>query len=146
MSISRFALILPVLALAACDEAAMTPNAAPTETPIVVANKDNPKPTPTIDGNRVVVNDASQAAKPGRLGTTVASLGDASQPGLWLRTPLVTAPGKGRVVNQATGKSVNVQLLPLGGAATAGSLMSMSAMQALGVGLTDLPNVEVFRS
>ena len=39
------------------------------------------------------------------LGTTVVSLGSATEPGLWLKTPLVDAEQPGRVTNPATGKS-----------------------------------------
>ncbi|MDO5605535.1 MAG: hypothetical protein Q4G25_10290 [Paracoccus sp. (in: a-proteobacteria)] len=81
----------------------------------------------------------------GRLGTTVASLGDATQGGFWLKTPLVNAQGKGRVVNPASGKSANVDLMPLSGGG-AGSQISLAAMQALGLSLIDLPTLEVWRN
>ena len=81
-----------------------------------------------------------------RLGTTVASLGDATQGGFWIKTPLVRSNGKGRIVNPATGKSVNVDLLPLSGPASAGSQVSLPALTTLGADLTDLPEVEVYRS
>lgn len=77
------------------------------------------------------------------LGSTVASLGDATQPGLWLKTPLVQAEAQGRVTNPATGKSSAVTLLPLAGAATAGSQMSLSALRLIGASLTELTEVEV---
>lgn len=81
----------------------------------------------------------------GKLGTTVASLGDATEAGFWIKTPLVTAPGKGRVVNPANGKSANVDLQPLSGGGS-GSQISLAAMQALGVALTDLPEIEVWQN
>lgn len=81
----------------------------------------------------------------GRLGTTVASLGDATEGGFWIKTPLVSAPGKGRVVNPANGKSVNLDLQPLSGGG-AGSQISLAAMQTLGVSITDLPEVEVWQN
>ena len=80
----------------------------------------------------------------GRLGETVASLGDPAQAGFWLRTPLVRAPGKGRIVNPGTGQEVRVDLIPLDGPPTAGSQISLAAMQAIGASLTDLPTIEVF--
>ncbi len=87
---------------------------------------------------------AVPAAAGGRvLGTTVAALGDPTQPGLWLKTPLVEAEAKGRVTNPATGKSSAVTLIPLGGAATAGSQMSLSALRLIGASLTELTEVEV---
>lgn len=88
------------------------------------------------------------AAAPGTagnraLGKTVASLGDPTQPGLWLKTPLVEAEAKGRVTNPATGKSSAVTLIPRGGAATGGSQMSLSALRLIGASLTELTEVEV---
>lgn len=81
-----------------------------------------------------------------RVGVTIASLGDVSETGLWMKTPLVNAPGKGRVVHPPTGKSVAVELIPLEGDAGAGSQLSLAAMRLLEVGLTDLPEVEVYRA
>lgn len=79
------------------------------------------------------------------LGLTVASLGSPSEPGFWLKTPLVTSPAKGRVVYPATGKSVAVELIPIDGPKTAGSRMSLPAMRLIEAPLTELPQVRVFR-
>ena len=93
--------------------------------------------------------EKAAAAKPfaggGKLGSTVASLGDATEGGFWIKTPLAKAPAKGRVVNPANGKSANVDLQPLSGGG-AGSQLSLAAMQALGLSLTDLPEVEVWQN
>jgi hypothetical protein len=89
---------------------------------------------------------AAQAAPTGgeqRLGTTVVSLGDPTEPGIWIRTPLVKTAGSGRVETEA-GASGVVQLLPLDGPASAGSQMSIAAFQLLGLGLTDLATVTVY--
>ena len=91
------------------------------------------------------------AAKPAeaaetRLGTTVASLGNPSEGGFWIKTPLVKERGIGRIVDPATGKSVKVDLIPLDGPASGGSQVSLPALQLLGVSLTDLPTIEVYRS
>ncbi|GFE65773.1 D-galactarate dehydratase [Litoreibacter roseus] len=77
------------------------------------------------------------------LGQTVASLGDPTDAGLWLRTPLVTAETPGRV-ETATGNSVRLTLIPIEGEASAGSRISLSAMRALGLNLTDLPTLAVY--
>ena len=77
------------------------------------------------------------------LGTTIASLGSPTEPGIWLRTGLVTELVQGRVEYQ--GKSVNVELRPSGGSASAGSQISLAAMRLLGVPLTGLPALTVFR-
>lgn len=87
---------------------------------------------------------AAPAGGERRLGTTIASLGDPSQPGFWVKTPLVQSETQGRIVNPANGKSAKVRLIPLGGAAGGGSQVSLPALQLLGVSLTDLPAIEVF--
>lgn len=77
-------------------------------------------------------------------GLTIASLGLLNQDGLWLSTPLVTTQTKGRVVVEKTGASVNLTLLPNGTPAGSGSQLSIAAMQALGVPITDLVPIRVF--
>lgn len=78
------------------------------------------------------------------LGRTVASLGAPTEPGFWLKTPLVKAEGPGRVVYAATGKSAAVTLIPIEGPSTAGSRMSLAALRLIGAPLTGLPEVEVY--
>ncbi|MGR3436116.1 MAG: hypothetical protein ACU0CO_14695 [Shimia sp.] len=82
-------------------------------------------------------------AAAGSLGTTVASLGDPTEPGLWLRTPLVSARQPGQLRNPESGATANVTLIPIDGPASAGSRISLGAMQALGYSLTDLPEIDV---
>lgn len=77
------------------------------------------------------------------LGTTIASLGSPTEPGFWLKTPLVSAETMGRVTNKANGKSAAVRLIPIAGPASGGSQMSLPAMRLLEVSLTDLAEVEV---
>ncbi|MDF3854578.1 hypothetical protein VB636_21105 [Paracoccus sp. APAP_BH8] len=79
-----------------------------------------------------------------RLGTTIASLGDPSQPGFWIKTPLVKSEADGRIVNPANRKSAKVRLIPLDGPASGGSQVSLPALQLIGVSLTDLPTIEVY--
>jgi hypothetical protein len=112
-----------------------------------------PKPTAkTSDALDTTTQEqrAAAAAKPvaaeQRLGKTIASLGDPTDPGFWIRTSLVSASAKGRVEDPATGKSVQVDLLPSGAEAGSGSQMSLPAMRLLGVSLTDLPDVVVYKS
>jgi len=78
------------------------------------------------------------------LGRTVASLGDPTQAGFWIKTPLVDAAGTGRVVFPGSGKSSQVELIPLDGPATGGSQLSLAAMRLIEAPLTDLPTVEVY--
>ena len=79
-------------------------------------------------------------------GTTIASLGDATRPGRWMCTPLVSGPMRGRVSDPATGRSVTLDLLPLDADPGAGSRMSLAAYRALGLPLTALPDLRVSRA
>ncbi len=88
---------------------------------------------------------AAPAAGEVFLGTTIASLGTVSEPGIWLRTPLVSTPGKGRVTYPVKGTSVLVDLIPLEGERGRGSRISLAAMRLLEAALTDLPELRVYR-
>ncbi|WP_136682943.1 hypothetical protein [Falsirhodobacter xinxiangensis] len=74
-----------------------------------------------------------------RLGAVVAVLGNAGEPGFWMRSSLVKEPRKGRV-ETADGASVAVDLLPGAGSAQ----LSLAAYRALGLSLTALPQVTVY--
>ena len=86
---------------------------------------------------------AAAAAEPASgarvLGKAVVALGSPAEQGFWLKSALVVTAGKGRVVT-AGGASVNVDLIPGEGAA----LLSLAAFRALGLGLTDLPEVTIY--
>jgi hypothetical protein len=73
------------------------------------------------------------------LGKVVVALGPPAEQGIWLATSLVSEKASGRIVT-AAGKSLAVELRPGTGAA----LLSLSAFQALGLSLTELPEVTVF--
>jgi len=77
----------------------------------------------------------------GELGSTIVSLGAAGEPGMWLKTPLVDREQKGRVYHN--GLWLAVTLIPIEGEATAGSRMSLAAMRALELPLTELTEVRV---
>lgn len=77
------------------------------------------------------------------LGKTVVSLGSPTEPGFWLKTPLVRTDTAGKVTHLGTGKSASVMLLPIEGEASAGSRMSLPAMRLIGASLTELTEVEV---
>lgn len=87
---------------------------------------------------------APPAAGGRKIGTTIASLGAPTEPGFWLKTPLVTKPGKGRARYGANGKSVQLDLIPLDGPASAGSRISLAALRLLDAPLTALAELEVF--
>ncbi|SIO28100.1 hypothetical protein SAMN05444722_1180 [Rhodovulum sp. ES.010] len=78
------------------------------------------------------------------LGRSVASLGDPADPGFWAVTPLVPSTRQGRLVDPATGFSVLVELRPRDADAGAGTLVSLPALRALGVVLTDLREIAIY--
>lgn len=82
---------------------------------------------------------AAPAASERSLGKVTVSLGSPAEQGFWLRTTLVTAPGKGRVETSG-GQSVAVDLLP----GSSGAQLSLAAFRALGLSLTAIPEVGVF--
>lgn len=103
--------------------------------------------TTTAEEKAAAAEAAKEATKSGEgrlLGQTIASLGDPSDPGIWIKTPLVSKPGRGRVVYPANGKAVELDLIPIDGPKTAGSRMSLAALRVIEAPLTDLPTVEVY--
>lgn len=158
---TRLFLIIGAVALAACargpedavpeapsalDEALVRPKVRPAG-----LGRSVPKDARTVEQfdvttaqERAAATAVPAAAREERLGVTVASLGDPGQAGFWIKTPLAKAEGKGRVVFPGTGKSVQVDLIPIEGAATAGSRLSLAAFRLIGAPLTGLPEVEVF--
>ena len=93
----------------------------------------------TTKAQRAAATAAPAPVGQAALGKVSVSLGDPTVPGCWLKTALVTAPAPG-LVKLASGQTVQVELQP---GATA--QLSLAAYRALGLGLTDLPEVEVFR-
>ncbi len=98
----------------------------------------------TSEAERAAAADAGATGGEVALGRTIATLGSPAKPGFWLETPLVSAPAKGRVV-AANGESVLVDLLPLDAPTGAGSHISLAALRLLGIGLTGLHELSVFR-
>ncbi|WP_347267534.1 hypothetical protein [Paracoccus sp. (in: a-proteobacteria)] len=169
----RLAGALTILALAACSQNARAPEAPgtvavidsmtdPATGAVVIPGPSLKGTAPRTPGKSLTSSSIGIAASPAatvpepaptpvstgtgrRLGSTIASLGDPSLPGLWIRTPLVQADSAGKIVNPANGKFARVRLMPLGGPAGGGSQVSMAALQALGVSLTDLPALEVYQ-
>lgn len=98
--------------------------------------------TSTAQRARAAAPAAPEATSKG-LGTTIVSLGSPTEPGFWLKTPLVKTETTGRVTNRATGKSSAVTLIPIEGDASGASRLSLPAMRLIGASLTDLTEVEV---
>lgn len=118
------------------------PASPPAASPIATAGSSAEALDTTTAAEREAAARAPASAG-AALGSTVVSLGSATEPGLWLKTPLVDAEQPGRVTNPATGKSAAVTLIPLEGPATAGSRMSLPALRLIRASLTDLTTVEV---
>ncbi|WP_375173543.1 hypothetical protein [Pseudooceanicola sp.] len=143
-------LVLPLcLALAACGSGngPFSRSATPAAAPPAVGGpyaEIRPQGRPG-EGGEISVAQPAAPLETGSLGTTIASLGNAAEPGLWLKTPLVRAEGPGTVRYSGTGKSVTARLIPIDGPRTAGSRASLQLMQALGAPLTGLPEFSVSR-
>jgi hypothetical protein len=73
------------------------------------------------------------------LGKVVVALGPPAEQGIWLSTGLVDEVVQGRI-ETAAGKSLTLELRP----GTGGALLSLAAFQALGLSLTELPQVTVY--
>jgi len=93
----------------------------------------------TTEAEKVAALVAPAAGGERELGRVVVALGSPAEQGIWLKTALVSAVTPGRVVT-AGGQSLAVELRPGSGAA----LLSLAAFQALGLKLTELPEVTVF--
>lgn len=127
------------------------PQAAPPpdEIAAVVAAPPPPEAATTVeqfDTTSEAQREAARAAPAegeAELGEVVASLGSPTEPGLWIKTPLVSAQAAGRVEYPAGGTSAVVELRPLPGGG--GSQLSLAAMRTLEVPLTELPTVVVYR-
>ncbi|MEL6121794.1 MAG: hypothetical protein AAFR49_19210 [Pseudomonadota bacterium] len=101
--------------------------------------------TTSEDDRAAALEGATSTGGETDLGTTIASLGDVTQTGFWLKTPLVSAPTKGRVQFTENGKAVAVDLIPLEGEPGSGSRISLAAMRLLEVDLTALADLQVFQ-
>lgn len=106
--------------------------------------KPQPEPVAALPAPDPVEETEVAPVEAGVLGRTIASLGDPGKPGFWIETPLASAPGKGRVKYEKTGRTIKVDLIPIPGEPTAGSRLSLSAMKLLDAPLTGLPEVVVY--
>ncbi len=99
----------------------------------------------TTEAERAAARAA--AARPGgaALGETLAGLGAPGEGGFWLRTGLVREARQGRVV-APSGESVGLELRPSGREPGSGSEISLAALRALDLPLTQLATLQVFAS
>ncbi|MEM9426368.1 MAG: hypothetical protein AAGA06_06670 [Pseudomonadota bacterium] len=146
----RYTLLPALLALAACGS---IPDFRPPQSQPTSIESPGALPPPPVDARTIEDFDTTTVEQreaatsttvqddANSLGTTVASLGDASSPGFWLESPLVSAPTPGRVRNPATGRTVSVELRPAPGGS---SRISLAALRLLEAPLTELVTLEVF--
>jgi len=125
--------------IADLEPAAVDPTPPPPPTARTVDQFDT-----TTAEDRAEALSASQDVGERALGSTIASLGSPTDPGIWLKTPLVGEVIQGRVQYPDNGKSINIELRPSGGVVGAGSQISLAAMRLLEAPLTGLPELLVF--
>ena len=77
------------------------------------------------------------------LGTTLTTLGSPTDPGIWLKTPLVSELQMGRATYGQNGRTIALELRPSGGASGSGSQLSLAAMRLLDAPLTEVVEIEV---
>lgn len=135
MTIRMFPSVIFVLALAGCGGQVGGLFGGDDPAPAAVAAEE---PSGDLAAGAPQAPDAEGVLR----GLTVASLGDATRPGLWIETPVVTEEQPGRVIGP-DGTVIALTLIPSGGARGSGSRLSLEAMQALGIPLTDLPTVTI---
>lgn len=122
--------------------------------PVIETLDPTPPPPPPANANTVAEFDTTTAqdraealaapepAGETSLGKTLASLGSPSDPGIWLKTPLVDALTAGRI--DYNGRSLNIELRPSGGEIGSGSQISLPAMGLLNASLTDIIELTVY--
>ena len=98
----------------------------------------------SLTPDRVAASNAFPVLGEFMLGSTVAHMSEPNEPGLWLKTHLVTEQRRGRLVFPQTARSVYVTLLPMDVHKTRDSQISYAAMRGLSVQMTTLPVVDVF--
>ena len=165
IAVMKRLILLPVFALAACDtpffESLAVPVVAPViEEPVDPAPTLDPTPPPpppptartvdqfdttTAEDRAAAVAVVPEPAGEQSLGTTIATLGSPADPGIWIKTPLVSELTMGRAEYAANGQTVNLELRPSGGDAGSGSEISLPAMRLLDIPLTALAEVALFK-
>jgi hypothetical protein len=138
-----------VLLLSACAEFPVLTQIEPQDAAAEAPEGATPTPPPnarTVEQfDTTTEEQRAAAAAPsagGRsLGTTVASLGNAADPGFWMETSLVSDVTLGRVVFPVNGKEVEVELRSSDGGS---SRISLAALRLLEAPLTELVTLEVY--
>ncbi len=113
--------------------------------PILAGPSATPAALDTVSEAEKDAARAAAAAAPagGMLGEATVSLGDPADPGLWVKTGLVTDETPG-TVRSAGGEAIAVTLRPLAGAG--GAQISLPALRALGLPIAGLHPVTLARA
>ena len=141
----KYALLVFCVFLAGCETVRSTSDR------LLRRGDANAQPEP-VSADETQVEEAAADDEPlpataaGWLGakTTIASLGDPTTPGRWLRTPLVDTEFTGRVVVPRTGAQAYITLVPVPGPEGGGSQLSLDAMRALLLPFDELVELEVY--
>jgi hypothetical protein len=148
----KYLLILPALALAACDMPQATedlppdPPAATLSPAAVITPPRNARTADQFDTTSAAERQAAtqvSASAGAELGRTTATLGSPTEPGIWLRTGLVSEVTQGHIRYQ--NRTINVELRPSGRAAGSGSQISLAAMRLIEAPLTGIIELTVLR-
>jgi len=126
------------------DEDVLRPASRP-GTQAAAALRPQGRSVDALDTSSAAERTAATSAPSGgqALGDTLAGLGSPAESGFWLRTGLVSDTRAGRVVG-ADGTAVALELRPSGREAGAGSQISLAALRALGLPMTQLAPLSVF--
>jgi hypothetical protein len=139
-------LILSLMILAACAmPVADTPATAEIATNLPAAAPRSARNVDDFDTTTAAVRQAATQVVAGgtAIGTTIATLGAPADPGIWVKTPLVTQVTQGRIRYQ--GRVINAELRPSGGVAGSGSQISLAAMRLIAAPLTGLVALTLLR-
>ena len=143
-----FALVVLILAACSKKQPAKLPIVGSTEVGVLLKGTGSPTPPEKFDittpQERSAARKTDSSKTSVELGETIASLGNPVETGFWLRTNLVNSITNGNLLDQASGKSVNVTLIPDESSGTGGQI-SISALRFLGIPLTALPKLTVFK-
>jgi len=140
----RVIALISALSLAACAQLPpLVPAAPSTDGAEVSANADVVRPRLRPAGLVATSSDEDAPELRAVPRDTLVTLGNAAEPGLWVKTPIVASARAGRVTNPETGQSLELTLIPIEGEVTARSRASLAALQALGLPLTAISRVRV---
>ncbi|TFL17965.1 hypothetical protein DR046_12460 [Jannaschia formosa] len=96
------------------------------------------------EAEKEAAREAAAASTGGELGTVTVSLGDPAEPGLWVKSGLVSSEQPG-TVRTGDGEAISVTLRPIG-SGSGGPQISLAALRALGLPITGLHPVTLSTS